>query len=147
VYIGNAQRYVRAATGGGDITVDLVAGSVEAATGAGDIDVTVVRGTDPQDYDVSLRTGTGDVVLTLPPDLSIDVDVELAFTRNRRGKYGIQSDFEIDQDTSATWDYDNGSPRKYIYGTGRLNGGKHRIEIRTVNGDVILRRGDDSSRL
>jgi len=33
-----------------------------------------------------------------------------------------------------------GSPRKYIYATGRVGNGQNHVEIDTINGDVILRQ-------
>ena len=45
-------------------------------------------------------------------------------------------------DESDEWDYDNGSPRKYIWGTATMGDGKHRVKVRTVNGDIEVKVRD-----
>ena len=52
----------------------------------------------------------------------MDFDITLTYARNSRGKYGIISDFEMKQKETDEWDRDNGTPRKHIYGTGRVAG-------------------------
>jgi hypothetical protein len=32
-----------------------------------------------------------------------------------------------------------GSPRKYIYGKAQIKGGKHKIKIKTINGNITLK--------
>jgi hypothetical protein len=71
----------------------------------------------------------------------MDVDIELAYTEGRSGRYAIISDFDLEQSRTRRWDTSHGTPRKYIYGQGLINGGEHLIEIRTTNGDVVLREG------
>jgi hypothetical protein len=46
-------------------------------------------------------------------------------------------------DSTKAWDHSHGNPRKYIYGTGTIAGGKNRLQIETVNGDVYLKKGSD----
>ncbi len=49
--------------------------------------------------------------------------------------------FDLDIEETDKWESRNGSPRKHIYGTASINGGKHRVIIRVVNGE----RGHPSS--
>jgi len=140
IFVRSAGKFVEATTGGGDIEVEATTGRVRATTGAGDIDVTVVSGGEAGD--IILVTGYGDVTLTVPSSLSMDVDIELAFTKPRQGRYDITSDFDLQKETSPEWDYDNGTPRKYIYGSATVNDGRNRVKIRNVNGNVRLLRGD-----
>ena len=139
IRIRSASEFVKATTGGGDITIDAVDGWVKATTGAGDIHVTMVG--DPEDgkRHITLTTGTGGIDVTVPKNLSMDVDIELAYTKNNTGKYKIMSDFKLQEVKTDTWDDTQGTPRKYIFGRGRIQGGRNKVIIRTVNGNVYLR--------
>ena len=35
----------------------------------------------------------------------------------------------------------HGGPRKHIYGTATINGGRHRVIIRSVNGNIRIKTG------
>ena len=72
----------------------------------------------------------------------MEIDIEIAYTRDRRSKdFKIESDFALETEETDEWDYDHGSPRKYIYGLGNVDGGAHKVKIRTINGNVYLKRG------
>jgi len=77
----------------------------------------------------------------------MDIDVELMFTKGTSGRYNIESDMTLDLETTPDWEYDRGSPRKYIYGTATINGGDNRIRIRTANGNVIIKYHNKDSTL
>jgi beta-lactamase regulating signal transducer with metallopeptidase domain len=66
IRVGEAGNDVSATTGGGDIEIGPVSGSVRASTGAGDVTVTIV-GADGVERSVDIGSGTGSVVLELPP--------------------------------------------------------------------------------
>jgi hypothetical protein len=83
----------------------------------------------------------GNVELTVPEGLSMDVDIELAYTRRHEGRYAIHSDFDLKLEESDNWDNRDGEPRRYLYGTGSIGGGTHRVSIKTTNGDIYLHRG------
>ena len=70
----------------------------------------------------------------------MEIDITLQYTKDSR-KPKIVSDFRIDEEETTEWDHHDGSPRKYIYGTGTVGDGKNRIRIRTINGNVYLRKG------
>jgi DUF4097 and DUF4098 domain-containing protein YvlB len=114
---------------------------VEATTGAGDIEITMIGDPDKGDRDVTLLTGYGDITLTVPRSLSMDIDVELAYSRDYRKKCRIDSDFELREERTTEWDYSHGEPLRYIYGDASIAGGKNRIKIRTTNGVVKIRQG------
>jgi DUF4097 and DUF4098 domain-containing protein YvlB len=141
IRIQGANRFVAARTGGGDIDIDILEGWVNANTGAGDIEVFVVQNT-MEKGDISLNSGNGDIVLTLPSDFSMDLSVELGVTNNTSGNYSVSSDFDIDIATDDEWDYSHGTPRKYTIGSATLNGGDHRVNIHTTNGNVIIKKTD-----
>lgn len=134
ITIGSAAEYVKAKTMGGDIRIKEVDGWVKATTMGGDVDVTVVG-----NHDVELTSMSGEVTLIIPDGANFDIDIELEYTKNSSRNYQIHSDFPIQQHESADWDYDHGSPRKTIKGTATA-GGANRVVIRTINGDVYLKK-------
>ncbi len=135
ITIDSASDTVKAKTMGGDIRLREIDGSVNATTMAGDVQVTV-RG----NHDVDLTSMHGGITLILPDGDDFAIDIELDYTKNSSRNYKIISDFPIDQTESADWDYDRGSPRKTIHATGTVGGGSRRVVIRTVNGNVYLKK-------
>ena len=77
-------------------------------------------------------------VIELPAGLSVEFDIDLGYTKNSDRDFKIISDFDLDQETTDEWDYSNGSPKKHIYGTGKIAGGRHLIKIKTTNGNVRI---------
>jgi DUF4097 and DUF4098 domain-containing protein YvlB len=141
IRIKSAKKFVRAKTMGGDVEIDQIDGWVKATTMGGDIEVTMVGDPDKGERHVTLTSMAGDIDLTVPDGLSMEFDIELAYTKGHEGDYDIHSDFDIEKEKTGTWDRDNGSPRKYIYGKGSVKGGKHRIRIKTINGHIYLNKG------
>lgn len=141
IIIGSAAEYVVARSGGGDIKIDSIDGWVTATTGAGDIKVTMIGDPKEKKRDVSLSTGLGEVTLTVPEGLSMEVDVVLAYTKDSSRKYKIDSDFRLQQTETDKWDYKHGTGCKYIYGKATIKDGKNKIKIKTTNGDVRLKYG------
>jgi hypothetical protein len=105
------------------------------------VDVTMVGNPDEFDRDVVLSSMGGDIFLTVPAELSMDFDIKLTLTRRTTHDYKIISDFPIEIEKSGDWDSANFSDRRYIYGTGKVAGGKNKIRIDTVNGDIIIKKG------
>jgi hypothetical protein len=68
----------------------------------------------------------------------MDLDLEIAFTKNSRKEYTITAPGAGSPSVSPDWDYDKGSPRQYIRKTGAVNGGGHKITVRTINGNVTV---------
>jgi DUF4097 and DUF4098 domain-containing protein YvlB len=141
VYVKSASDHVKAKTMGGNIEIETVDGRVSATTMGGDIEVTMTGDPSKGDRGVSLQSMGGDIALTVPPALSMDVNIELAYTKDSHRNYKIISDFGLKQEESPEWDQSQGSPRKYIYGTGTIGDGKNKIRIKTINGDVKLKKG------
>jgi DUF4097 and DUF4098 domain-containing protein YvlB len=133
ITIASAREYVKAKTMGGDIRIDEVDGRVEATTMAGDIRVMVIG-----NHDVELTSMSGEITLVIPEGADLDIDIELDYTKNSSRTYQIFSDFPIQQDESTDWDYDQGTPRKTIRGV--ASGGGNRVVIRTINGNVYLKK-------
>jgi hypothetical protein len=126
---------------GGDIDIDEIDGGAEASTMGGDVTVKMIGDPDKGDRDIDLSSMGGDIKLTLPAGLSIDFDITLTYTKRARKDYKIISDFSIELEESEDWDYSAGSARKYIYGTGKISGGKNKIRIDTINGNIVIGKG------
>ena len=139
VRVGRSARVVEASTGGGDITIGPVAGSVIAGTGAGTVSVTLVdAGGEPQNVDI--HAGVGPVTLILPRDFDGTFELETAYTRNFRRATEIHSDWQLDEAHSDEWDDRQGTPRRYVRAEGKAGRGRGRVFIKTVNGDIEVRR-------
>ncbi|MCK4561165.1 MAG: DUF4097 family beta strand repeat protein [Calditrichia bacterium] len=141
IRIRSAKKYVKAKTMGGEIKIDKIDGGVKATTMGGDIEVNMVGDPDQYDRDVVLSSMGGDIILTVPSGLSMDFDIKLTITHRSSADYKIISDFPIDIEKSGDWDYSDRSARRFIYGTGKVAGGKNKIRIDTVNGDIIIKKG------
>ncbi len=140
IKILSAREYVKAKTMGGNIDIDEIDGWVQATTMGGDINVRMIGDPDSRKRDVTLKSYGGNISLTLPDDLSMEFDIQLSYTNNSKMNYRIISDFELRQQESDKWDKGHGTPRKYIYGTGIIAGGKNKIKIETINGNIYLRK-------
>lgn len=141
IHVKSARQFVEADTGSGPIVIDAVDGSVKAVTALGSVSVTMVG--DPADgaRDVKIICSIGDVTLVVPDGLGMDLDLELAYTENAKKEFRIVSDFPLNQNESNEWSSAEGTPRKYIYGLGKIGTGRNRIKIRNINGNIYLKKG------
>ena len=142
IRIKSAAQHVKAVTMGGGIEIDELDGSVEATTMGGDIEVGMIGDAAKGDRSVNLKSHGGDVMLVVPPGLSMELDLEIAYTKDSRKSYQIISDFPFTLKETADWTREGrgGDLSKFIYGTGAIAGGKHRIRIETTNGNIILKK-------
>jgi hypothetical protein len=69
-------------------------------------------------------------------------DIELAYTNNSNQNYRIISDFDLSQEETKEWDYGRGTPRRYIIGNGAAGRGKRKIRLRTINGNIYLKKSE-----
>lgn len=137
IEIKNARKFVRAKTMGGDITIDAVDGWVQATTMGGSLDVNVTGA----GGDVALTSMSGNVVLHVPRGFGMALDLEIAYTKNSRKDYQITAPGGLNATASPDWDYDQGSPRKFIRKAGSVNGGGHTVKVKTVNGNITVTEG------
>ena len=140
INVRDAEKFVDAKTGGGDMDIRVKNGWIKAWTGAGDIYAKIQEGGGEGAGRSTFFTGLGDVTIELPADLSVEFDIDLGYTKNSSRDFKITSDFDIDREHSDEWDYSNGSPKKHIYGTGKIAGGRHLIKIKTTNGNVRIKK-------
>jgi DUF4097 and DUF4098 domain-containing protein YvlB len=137
IHMTDAERFVRAKTMGGDILIESVDGWVKATTMGGDVEVTVTG----NGGDIELTSYSGEITLFVPPGFSMDLDLEIAYTRNSGQDYRIIADsITLQRSETSEWDHDHGSPRRYIRAKGST-GGANRVKIETVNGNITIREG------
>lgn len=141
ITINYAEKFVDAETMGGDIEIKSVDGSIRAKTMGGDIEAKMVGDPSKGDRSVSLNSMSGDITLTVPAGLSMDIEIEIAFTKNYEGDVKIESDFKLNEEISKEWIKSKGSARKYLKGKASIGDGKHKIRINTINGNVYLKKG------
>jgi len=136
VRIGAAGGRVYASTGGGDIDIGPVRGSAEAHTGAGDVTITLTG----RSQSVDVTSGNGEVTLIVPAGLSATLDLETAYTNNRRNPTRIESDWSLSTSETRDWDSAQGTPRRYVRARQSIGGGGETIRVRTVNGNIRIKR-------
>jgi hypothetical protein len=138
IRIGASGGEVYAMTGGGDIDIGPATGSVEAHTGAGDVTIEL-KGAGA--HSVNATSGRGQVVLVVPRDLDATLELETAYTNNLGHKTRIIIDVPLQTTETSDWDGREGTPRRYVRARQTVGRGGAVIRVRTVNGDVILKRG------
>ena len=138
IRIGPSAGEVYASTGGGAIDIGPATGSVEAHTGAGDVEIEL-KGAGSHSVDVT--SGKGDVLLVLPADLNAVLELETAYTDNFGHKTRIESDWVLRTTETDRWDSSEGTPRRYVRARQTIGRGGEVIQVRTVNGNIVLRRG------
>jgi len=140
IHIKSAGNFVKAKTMGGNIAVDSIDGGIKATTMGGNVTVTMTGDPQKGDREVKLDSMAGDITLTVPEGLSMDVDIQLVYTKDAKKNYDIVGDFQLKVEKPDTWDESKGSPRKTIYGKAQIAGGKHKIKISTINGNIYLKK-------
>ncbi len=137
IRIGPSGGQVYAETGGGSIDIGPATGSVEAHTGGGDVSIEL-KGAGSHSVDVT--SGKGEVVLVLPSGIDATLELETAYTNNLGHKTRITGDWPVQPTETDTWDDRDGTPRKYVRVRQTLGKGGAVIRVRTVNGDIVLKR-------
>jgi DUF4097 and DUF4098 domain-containing protein YvlB len=136
IHIKSAGNFIKAKTMGGDIIVDSIDGWITATTMGGRVEVVMTGDPDKGERNVTLSSMGGDISLTVPAGLAMDIDLELCFTKRSSQDYKIISDVDLQVGESGQWD---SSKRKYIHGKGKTGAGTHKIKIKTVNGNIVLK--------
>lgn len=143
IHIKSAGNYVKAKTMGGNIIVDSIDGGIEATTRGGNMMITMTGNPQKGDRQVKLTSMGGDVTLIVPEGLSMDVDIDLVYTQKAKKDYNIVSDFQLKIEKTNSWDESNGTGKKYIYGKAQIAGGKNKIKLHTMNGNIYLKKSKD----
>lgn len=139
VSVGRSAGLVDASTGGGDIEIGPVAGSVRAGTGAGDIHVTLADAGGERQT-VNLTSGSGKMIVELPAGFDGAIELETSYTESHGRATRIESAWQLQHEPATDWDDREGTPRRYVRARGVLGNGRGLVRIKTVNGDIELRR-------
>ncbi len=142
IYIKSAGKYIKAKTMGGDINVDAIDGKIKATTMGGDIEVVMVGDPKQGERSIELNSYGGDIVITVPDGLDMQIEIELAYTKSSRRDYKINSDFNLKIEESDEWErsFLFGEPKKTIYGSGVVGNGGNYVTIKTTNGNISLKK-------
>ena len=144
IRVGRAGGDVEATTGGGDIDIGPVVGSVVASTGAGTVHVRL-DDAPGKEQTVEVSAGVGRIVVELPEGFDGEFDLETAYTK-KHGQARIDSSWKLEHEATTNWDDSEGTPRRYVRAHGIAGRGRGRVHIRTVNGDIIVKRGGGEGR-
>ena len=132
IAVADARRFVRATTMGGNIRIGSIDGWVQATTMGGNIEAHLTG----DGGEVALTSMGGEIELSVPDGFGMDLDLEIAYTRNSAQNFKITAPGELKYTVTAEWDHSQGSPRKYIRMQGAVNGGGPKVKVRTINGNV-----------
>ncbi len=140
INIGSAGHHVIASTMGGEITIGEIDGWVEATTMGGEIEVHMVGNPDEGDRHVELSSMGGDILLTVPAGLSMEIEAEITVSdRHDVDDFEIESDFDLQIDRTEASGRRN-RDESHIIANGKIGSGKNRIRIKTINGDIRILR-------
>lgn len=139
ITIDHADGSVDVSTMGGKITLRQVSGAIHASTMSGDV-TAHLTGASGSQRDIHLSSMAGAILLTVPKDYGMDVRIKLEYTRNSSQDFRVSQHLGLTERQTTEWDSSRGTPRKYIYVTGRVGNGQNRVTIDTINGDVILKQ-------
>ena len=137
ITIESADGSVKAKTMGGNVSVGSADASLDATTMGGNVEATLVKG-DSAAHSVTLSSMSGEIILTVPKDYPMTIDVDLTYTKGNEQRYKIAEKLGLEQSASNDWEYGLGSPRKHLYAKGRTGDGRNHVTIKTVNGNVII---------
>jgi len=140
IRVRSARQFIKAKTMGGEIKIDSIDGWVEATTMGGDLEVSMTGNPEQGDRHVSLTSMGGDVTLTVPDGLSMDIQILLGLSKDHGDKYKIYSDFDLKQSVGDKFEDEGHNFKKVITASGTVKDGKHKIKIKTINGNVYLKK-------
>lgn len=157
IHLGDVSGFANVKTMGGDITIDRANAPVEATTMAGKIAITGASGSvhattmagniwvsyanpSATGQTIELTSNSGGIELAVPKDFSMDVEVTLTYTKNAFRTYEIIDDMGLTRHTDADWDTSKGIPQKSLHAAGRAGSGANRVIIKTINGDVTIKK-------
>ncbi|MGA2987051.1 MAG: DUF4097 family beta strand repeat-containing protein [Terriglobia bacterium] len=135
ILLQGARGSVRAETAGGSIDLLEVEGAVRASTAAGRI-LAEFNCTKKTFGPSQLETSMGDVYVYLPSDVPLTIDAAIDTAAGRQ----IRSDFPL----IIQGDKEELVPST-LRGHGALNGGGEVLRIRTVAGNIEIRKIDEAS--
>jgi hypothetical protein len=119
ITVRNVKGYPTVSSSNGDVDMRGTTGISEVSSSNGDVTVEVFS----LKEDVSISSSNGDVVVYIL--LSLNATIDMQTSNGRALVSGLSLDTTLDED-------------KHI--TGTMNGGGHKVEIHSSNGDVELKK-------
>jgi Putative adhesin len=133
VRVHGAMYGAKVKTGGGSIEMEDIIGLVDVSTGGGSIKCELTPGSTGNS---SIRTGGGEIQLTLPENAKAIVEATInignGWGRHHK-KCTIHSDFKADT-------YENKENDDHIYAVYTLNGGGPTITLETSDSDIEIQK-------
>ena len=139
IRVGKVHNDITVATMGGNIEIDSADASVDAKTMGGNIETTLTKGDSNAAHNVTLSSLGGEIILTVPKDYPMTIDVELAYTKNHENQYKISESLGLEHSATDDWNYLHGSPRKYLYAKGKIGNGQNQVTIKTIDGNITIK--------
>jgi hypothetical protein len=68
------------------------------------------------------------------------IELETSYTESHGRATRIESAWQLQHEPTTAWDDREGTPRRYVRARGVLGNGRGLVRIKTVNGDIELRR-------
>lgn len=140
INVNKVKQFLKAETMGGDIYVKEADGWVKAKTMGGDIEIKLNCDPKADDRDVELLSMHGDVTLYVPANFSMDLDIEIKYSEDDEDEVDIVSDFDVKEKVTEGKRQNHWNKTMILHGSASLNGGKNKVEIKTVNGRVYLKK-------
>ncbi|HDP94904.1 MAG TPA: hypothetical protein ENN40_06045 [Candidatus Aminicenantes bacterium] len=142
IAVKSAAEFVKAKTMGGDILLESVDGWIEAKTLSGDVRARMVGDPSSKDRHVEITSLSGDIELTVPAKLSMDVEIRITIYKNGHNEYRIKDDFNLEKKEDKEWVEKDGKQLKVLRATGRTGDGRNKVVLKTINGNVTLRKAE-----
>ena len=141
ITIYKVSKFLEAETMGGDIDISKLDGWIEAETMGGDVTVEMVGNPKEGRRDVELTSMGGDIELTVPDGLDMDIHIEIIYKTKHKNKVQIISDFDLDEKIEEVrgndWGWDD---KEKLVAVGKTGSGKNRVIIKTFSGKVHLKK-------
>lgn len=134
---GNA----RATTYGGDVRIQLVSGDVTACSYGGDVEVGLYGNALDREREVVLRSYGGDVTLLVPPELPMDLEIEVRCAVGRDCPVSSDVAWDVDEEGEPSRRFVLfGEKKRLIRKAASVDGGGNRVTIRVEDGAVHVVR-------
>jgi len=135
IYLKNIGDAAVAKTSGGNIEIRNAGSSVNAITSGGNVSVEMNPRSFKIDHHAKIISSGGDLELSLPGKLPASIHAVIRIKHKLLQSYSITSDFplQIQKSDEKGW-------VKLIEATGDINGGGDKIELKTVNGNIVIKK-------
>lgn len=139
IEINSVKKYLSAETMGGEIHVKSADAKIKCKTMGGDIYIKFDGDGNAEDRDMKLTSMSGDVELIIPADFSMDIEVKIKVDSDDVNDFDIINDFGLQREIKDGEGWFDGDG-KVIYASKTVNGGKNKVRINTVNGNVRIKK-------